>query len=691
MRCLYRDQPRLEAGDVWYLIDATWYRKWKRYVRWDTMIPRAARPGPIDNRPLLEDPEGDGESLVKANVQEMTDFYIITGEEWEQLLVWYGGGPTIGRPVIAHGAYNSSLSVEYRPLRLYVLKSSDMDNELECYYSKAAKLQQLVDEMCPKLDLDPAEIRVWDYHGEVRTKHLTKLERTLVVSNIIDNQKILFEEKDEDGEFPEKPQSRTVSYSSYGASSSSSWSRWGRQEPQPPGLAGLANLGNTCFMNSSLQSLSNTVPLTAYFLSGRYREDNDVHGDNPLSTGGKLAEQYAELLRAIWDGSHSSIAPRDFKSKLERFAPQFAGYQQHDSQELLAFLLDGLHEDLNKKKRNKPYVEATEAGGRPDPVVAAEAWANHRLRNDSIIVDWFQGQLKSCVTCPECAAVSVTFDPCMYFSLPLPMVTTRKIKITFVPRDGSVPTRYKVTVEKLGSIRDLKRALCKMAGIDEDTPLVVAEVWTHQFYQVYYSDKTGLDSIQENDVLYAYEMDAHDAAGEEEEEEDEEEEAPLLQELDVDVADILYKLRCVLLPVRINREVLMQAPDFWGPMAVVLAYGCLLVWGQFEAMSWVFTVWLCGAFLVFLLARALGGDVSYAQAVGVIGYSLLPLALAVLARALLPAGPRLQWLLQIGGTVWATFSAASLLMTVELAHKRVLLMYPVLLLYVYFASLASGV
>ena len=52
---------------------------------------------------------------------------------------------------------------------------------------------------------------------------------------------------------------------------------------------------------------------------------------------------------------------------ISRKAPQFAGYLQHDAQELMNFLLDFLNEDLNKIKE-KPYIEVKDADGRADEV-----------------------------------------------------------------------------------------------------------------------------------------------------------------------------------------------------------------------------------------------------------------------------------------------------------------------------------
>lgn len=61
----------------------------------------------------------------------------------------------------------------------------------------------------------------------------------------------------------------------------------------------------------------------------------------------------------------------EFQWTIGKYAPRFNGSQQHDSQELLAFLLDGLHEDLNRV-HDKPYVELNDSDGRCDVNVAQE-------------------------------------------------------------------------------------------------------------------------------------------------------------------------------------------------------------------------------------------------------------------------------------------------------------------------------
>ena len=128
--------------------------------------------------------------------------------------------------------------------------------------------------------------------------------------------------------------------------------------------------------------------------------------------GGAIAEVFGALLERIWatDGPSNSYSPREFKTQLQRFAPQFSGYQQHDSQELVAFLLDGLHEDLNRVIK-KPYVEKPDWEGGDDLELvrlAQKSWEGYMKRNDSVIVDLFQGQYQSTLVCPECQKVGVS-------------------------------------------------------------------------------------------------------------------------------------------------------------------------------------------------------------------------------------------------------------------------------------------
>lgn len=194
--------------------------------------------------------------------------------------------------------------------------------------------------------------------------------------------------------------------------------------------------------------------------------------------------------------------------------PLFSGYGQQDSQEFLSFLVDALHEDLNRVHK-KPYRENPDSDDKTvhDPEAILRLGQiyreNHRARNDSVIMDLFSGFYKNTMVCPVCAKVSITFDPYSSVTLQLPVETPWSHTITIWPLSGK-PLFMDVELDKASNVRTLKGFVVKrLPNLKADT-LVLAEIFNNKLYKIF-QDGDGLSeaTIQSNDKLDLFELDGN--------------------------------------------------------------------------------------------------------------------------------------------------------------------------------------
>ncbi|EOA37360.1 hypothetical protein CARUB_v10011117mg, partial [Capsella rubella] len=529
----------LKEGNLYFVISNRWYTSWKRFVGLLTEEilskepSEARRPGPIDNYDIIESENKASDPQLRMMLEEGVDYALVPQKVWTKLVEWYKGGPPIQRKMIRQGFYSKSFSVEVYPLYLKLRDSRDESTTI-IRLSKQASIGQLYDMVCVIRGVAKDKARIWGYFENKKNVILDPSSaKSLEESCLQPNQNILLEV---DGSTPSQIDMSLVKNklslvpieptssdamdiehgggtTSYGHSNGSKYSLFGRntledvffsntfRERERRGLRGLQNLGNTCFMNSTLQCLAHTPPIVEYFMQDY---SYDINAENPLGMHGELAIEFGKLLRGLWSTGDNTIAPGAFKTKLARFAPQFSGYNQHDSQEMLAFLLDGLHEDLNRVKI-KPYIEAKESDGHQDDEVAEEMWKYHKSRNDSVIVDVYQGQYKSTLVCPNCEKVSLTFDPFMYLSLPLPASLSRSMTVTVFYCNGSrLPMPYTVTVPRYGTCKDLTNALGIACCLKNDESLLLVEVFEHKVFKYFENPMELLSKIKGNNQIVAY-------------------------------------------------------------------------------------------------------------------------------------------------------------------------------------------
>ena len=437
-------QKKLQKDDQWYLLDS------KVYSQLGSL-------STINVDTIKENLK------LKKNLVEEVDYVLLPKEAWNLIEENFAiVGLPIKRKVVD---LMGSLFVEVYLVEFTVKADFRLHHFTK---SRSFTMRQIKEEICQKLNKDASSVTLYLDN--------TELEDDELVNSLSNNDSLVLTTS--------KLPPPYNGYHGYGTRSQTS-----------NAICGLTNIGNTCFMSSALQCLKSCKPLREYFLSGEYV--NHLNRENPLGMGGRVAESFGSLIKEM--ESNSVVTPREFKHVISEFAPQFTGYRQHDSQELLAFLLDGLHEDLNRIL-NKPYVEAKDSDGRPDEEIAKESWNNYKLRNDSIIVDLFQAMFKSTLVCPTCNHISVTFDPFMYLSLPLPE-SKKSLRVTIVKNDLEF-IEASVLMPRNSVVRDLKHKLKEQFGLKS---LFVAEIFMSKIYSEL-DDSKAIRAIGSSDQIFVYEI-----------------------------------------------------------------------------------------------------------------------------------------------------------------------------------------
>jgi ubiquitin carboxyl-terminal hydrolase 8 len=169
------------------------------------------------------------------------------------------------------------------------------------------------------------------------------------------------------------------------------------------GLSGLINMGNTCWLNSATQVLSNTLPLTSYFLENTYKEDINVSKKEY-----KFLREWIKLLDGLWS-ENCIIKPVSYHKHFHHF---YDGglFDQEDAEEGLTKILDLLHESVS-------YDVDINFNGTPKNITdklmikSIKSWSNNFKNGYSKIIDIFYGQYLSEVKCLSCNYTSHTFDP----------------------------------------------------------------------------------------------------------------------------------------------------------------------------------------------------------------------------------------------------------------------------------------
>ena len=179
-----------------------------------------------------------------------------------------------------------------------------------------------------------------------------------------------------------------------------------------PILIGLNNIGATCYMNATLQCLSNTKELTEFFLNNYKDKNKKKH---------IITYEYYELIKNLWNEKNNNkpYSPYSFKDVLSQENDLFAGIQANDSKDLINFLIERLHQELNvikEKNNNENFYQINQLNENEALQFFLKDFTSSF---NSIISKLFYGILETKSQCKGCNMIKFNFQLYSFLEFPL--------------------------------------------------------------------------------------------------------------------------------------------------------------------------------------------------------------------------------------------------------------------------------